>query len=107
MKASAKPKARSVSAQDVPGLAVRRVAAGIVDGVLRRRHALDALLDNTAELYSLEERDRALTRAIVATVLRRLGTLRHLLGVLLERGLPPQAPRAETCLLYTSFRSLD
>jgi 16S rRNA (cytosine967-C5)-methyltransferase len=106
MKASAKPKARSVSAQDVPGLAVRRVAAGIVDGVLRRRHALDALLDNTAELYSLEERDRALTRAIVATVLRRLGTLRHLLGVLLERGLPPQAPRAETALLLGAAQIL-
>jgi len=106
MKASAKPKARSVSAQDVPGLAVRRVAADIVDGVLRRRHALDALLDNTAELYSLEERDRALARAIVATVLRRLGTLRHLLGVLLERGLPPQAPRAETALLLGAAQIL-
>ena len=106
MKASAKPKARSVSAQDVPGVAVRRVAADIVDGVLRRRHALDALLDNTAELYSLEERDRALARAIVATVLRRLGTLRYLLGVLLERGLPPQAPRVETALLLGAAQIL-
>jgi 16S rRNA (cytosine967-C5)-methyltransferase len=106
MKASAKPKARSVSAQDVPGLAVRRVAADIVDGVLRRRHALDALLDSTAELYALEERDRALARAIVATVLRRLGTLRHLLGVLLERGLPPQAPRVETALLIGAAQIL-
>jgi len=106
MKTSAKPKARSVSAQDVPGVAVRRVAADIVDGVLRRRHALDALLDNTAELYSLEERDRALARAIVATVLRRLGTLRYLLGVLLERGLPPQAPRVETALLLGAAQIL-
>jgi 16S rRNA (cytosine967-C5)-methyltransferase len=106
MKALAKPKARSVSAQDVPGLAVRRVAADIVDGVLRRRHALDALLDSTAELYALEERDRALARAIVATVLRRRGTLRHLLGVLLERGLPPQAPRVETALLIGAAQIL-
>ena len=106
MKASAKPKARSANAQDVPGLAVRRVAADIVDGVLRRRHALDALLDSTAELYALEERDRALARAIVARVLRRLGTLRHLLGVLLERGLPPQAPRVETALLIGAAQIL-
>ena len=43
---------------------------------------------------------------IVARVLRRLGTLRHLLGVLLERGLPPQAPRVETALLIGAAQIL-
>jgi len=93
-------------APDVPGFAVRRVAADIVDGVLRRRRALDEMLDATTELAALAERDRALTRAIVATVLRRLGSLRHLLGVFVERGLPPQAPRAETALLIGAAQIL-
>ncbi|MGC1281271.1 MAG: hypothetical protein WA893_24110, partial [Xanthobacteraceae bacterium] len=46
--------------EDVPGLAARRVAADMLDGVLRRRRALDELIDSTAELAALEERDRAL-----------------------------------------------
>src|SRR5262252_623009 len=84
---------------DAPGLAVRRVAADMLDGVLRRHRALDELLDSTSEFAKLPERDRALARVLVATVLRRLGTLRHLLGAVLDRGLPAQAPRVETALL--------
>ena len=38
-------------------------------------------------------------RVLVATVLRRLGTLRHFLGLFLDRGLPAQVPRVETALL--------
>ena len=41
-----------------------------------------------------------------ATVLRRLGTLRHLLGLLLERGLPADAPRVETALLIGAAQIL-
>src|SRR6202035_602448 len=41
----------------------------------------------------------ALVRRIVATVLRRLGSLRHLVGGFLDRGVPRDAPRAETALL--------
>ena len=92
--------------EDVPGLAARRVAADMLDGVLRRRRALDELIDSTAELAALEERDRALVRALVGTVLRRLGSLRHLLWPLLERGLPPQAPRVETALLLGAAQIL-
>jgi 16S rRNA (cytosine967-C5)-methyltransferase len=39
-------------------------------------------------------------------VLRRLGTLRHLLGQLLDRGPPPQAPRVETALLIGAAQIL-
>jgi 16S rRNA (cytosine967-C5)-methyltransferase len=106
MKAARKPEARSRRSDDVPGLAVRRIAADIVDGVLRRHRALDDLLENSRELAALEERDRALTRALVAMVLRRLGTLRHLLGLLLDRGPPPQAPRVETALLVGAAQIL-
>jgi 16S rRNA (cytosine967-C5)-methyltransferase len=87
---------------EVPGLAARRVAADLLDGVLRRHRPLDEQLDgNEANpgLVALEERDRALARKLVATVLRRLGTLRHLLGTALDRGFPADAPRVETILL--------
>ena len=45
-------------------------------------------------------------RRLVATVLRRLGTLRHLLGAYLERGFPADAPRAETILLIGAAQIL-
>jgi 16S rRNA (cytosine967-C5)-methyltransferase len=88
-----------------PGLAVRRIAADIVDGVLRRKRPLDELLEAGA-LNELEERDRALVRAIVATVIRRLGSLRHLLAGFLDRGLPANAPRVESALLVGAAQVL-
>ena len=95
-------KQRRQPAPDVPGLAARRAAADLVDGVLRRRQPLDEQLDTkpaNAGFLALPDRDRALARRIVATVLRRLGTLRALTGQLLDRGVPADAPRAESILL--------
>jgi 16S rRNA (cytosine967-C5)-methyltransferase len=95
---------------DVPGLAVRRLAAEILDGVLRRHRPLDEMLEGavarSANFAALPDRDRALTRALVATVLRRLGTLRHLLALFLERGPPPQAPIVEAALLVGAAQIL-
>jgi 16S rRNA (cytosine967-C5)-methyltransferase len=81
-----------------PGLPARRIAADIVDGVLRRRRPLEEQLV-VSSLGALPERDRALARAIVGSVLRRLGTLRHLLAKLMERGPPREAPQLEAVLL--------
>jgi 16S rRNA (cytosine967-C5)-methyltransferase len=110
MAAPPKPKARSNSYDDaVPGLAARRIAADIVDGVLRRNRALDEQFDGAtanAGLAALAERDRALTRALVATVLRRLGTLRHLIGIFLERGAPAKAPQVDAALLIGAAQIL-
>jgi len=94
---------------EVPGLAARRIAADILDGVLRRRIALDELLSGKNAhpgLPALADRDRALTRRLTATVLRRLGTLRHLIRGFLEKGFPPDAPRAETILLLGAAQIL-
>jgi 16S rRNA (cytosine967-C5)-methyltransferase len=85
-----------------PGLATRRIAAEILEGVLHRGRTLEEQLDGRHAphaLAELDERDRALVRRIVGTVLRRLGTLRRMIGDLVSRGLPPQAPRVETALL--------
>jgi 16S rRNA (cytosine967-C5)-methyltransferase len=88
-----------------PGLIARRIAADIIEGVLRRRRPLDELLEGS-DLGVLQERDRALVRAVVATALRRLGTLRHLIAALLERGLPREAPRVESALLVGAAQIL-
>jgi 16S rRNA (cytosine967-C5)-methyltransferase len=94
---------------EVPGLAARRIAADILDGVLRRKIALDEQLSGKAAhpgLATLADRDRALMRRLTATVLRRLGTLRHLLGGFLDKGFPPDAPRVETILLIGAAQIL-
>jgi 16S rRNA (cytosine967-C5)-methyltransferase len=94
---------------EVPGLAARRIAADILDGVLRRKVALDEQLSGKAAhpgLVALADRDRALMRRLTATVLRRLGTLRHLVGGFLEKGFPADAPRAETILLIGAAQIL-
>ncbi len=94
---------------EVPGLAARRIAADILDGVLRRKIALDEQLSGKAAhpgLATLPDRDRALMRRLTATVLRRLGTLRQLLGGFLEKGFPTEAPRVETILLIGAAQIL-
>ena len=94
---------------EAPGLAARRVAADILDGVLRRSRPLDEQLDGAAADAGSPRSPSATARwraRIVATVLRRLGTLRHLLGRFLERGLPAEAPRVETALLLGAAQIL-
>lgn len=100
---------RSSPHPEVPGLAARKIAADILDGVLRRRIALDEQLSGKGAhigLATLAERDRALMRRLVATVLRRLGTLRHVLGEFLDKGFPADAPRTETVLLIGAAQIL-
>ena len=97
------------SGVDPPGFPARRIAAEILDGVLRRRRPLDEQLDDRTahpDFAALADRDRALVRALVTSVLRRLGTLRHLIGRRLARGLPADAPRVETALLIGAAQIL-
>jgi len=94
---------------EVPGLAARRIAVDILDGVLRRHRPLDDHFDGEHAhpgLPALADRDRALVRKLVATVLRRLGTLRGLLGAALDRGFPADAPRLELILLVGAAQIL-
>ena len=94
---------------EVPGLAARRIAADILDGVLRRRVPLDEQLSGKSAhlgLATLSDRDRALMRRLTATVLRRLGTLRHVIGGFLDKGFPADAPRTEAVLLIGAAQIL-
>lgn len=100
---------RFVPPTEVPGLAARRIAADILDGVLQKHRMLDDQLDGPGAhpgLKTLADRDRALMRRLVATILRRLGTLGHVLSRLLDRGIPSDAPRAQSALLIGAAQIL-
>ena len=101
--------APAAASAETPGLASRRLAAQVLMAVLDRRRSLDELLDSEkgiAGLAALSERDRALVRMLVATTLRRLGTLRALIDALLESGLPKDAPSVEATLLIGAAQIL-
>lgn len=103
------PPSRFAVPSEVPGLAARRIAADILDGVLHKHRTLDDQLDGAGAhpgLKALADRDRALMRRLVATILRRLGTLGHLLSRLLDRGIPTDAPRAQSALLIGAAQIL-
>src|SRR3982074_1721226 len=103
------PPQRFALPSEVPGLAARRIAADILDGVLHKRRTLDDQLDGAGAhpgLKNLADRDRALMRRLVATILRRLGTLGHVLSRLLDRGIPTDAPRAQSALLIGAAQIL-
>lgn len=103
------PQVRYAPPTEVPGLAARRIAADILDGVLHKHRTLDDQLEGAAAhpgLKTLSDRDRALMRRLVATILRRLGTLGHILSRLLDRGVPTDAPRAQSALLIGAAQIL-
>ena len=103
------PPQRFALPSEVPGLAARRIAADILDGVLHKHRTLDDQLDGAGAhpgLKTLSDRDRALMRRLVATILRRLGTLGHVLSRLLNRGIPTDAPRAQSALLIGAAQIL-
>ncbi|MDF2996709.1 MAG: sun protein [Xanthobacteraceae bacterium] len=82
---------------DAQGLAARRAAADAIDAVLVNGRPLEEAMERLT--HGFEERDRALTRMIASTVLRRLGTLRALVRGCLDKPLPAAAARVETLLL--------
>ncbi|WP_398481925.1 RsmB/NOP family class I SAM-dependent RNA methyltransferase [Tardiphaga sp.] len=103
------PQVKYAPPPEVPGLAARRIAADILDGVLQKHRTLDDQLEGPAAhpgLKTLSDRDRALMRRLVATILRRLGTLGQILSRLLDRGIPTDAPRAQSALLIGAAQIL-
>src|SRR2546430_17643044 len=103
------PPQRFAVASEVPGLAARRIAADILDGVLHKRRTLDDQLEGAGAhpgLKTLSDRDRALMRRLVATILRRLGTLGPVLSKLLDRGIPTHAPRTQSALVIGAAQLL-
>jgi 16S rRNA (cytosine967-C5)-methyltransferase len=88
----ARARARERDAQ--VGLPARRAAVELLSAVLQNKQPLDDILGRSLDkgaMFNLTARDRALTRAIVATSLRRKGQLDHVLGAFLERGMPERS----------------
>ena len=84
-----------------PGLAARRGAAELLGAVLTRRRPLDEAITvemATGHLAAASPRDRAFARQIAATTLRRLGTIDHAIGRLLDRELPKRAGATQNIL---------
>jgi 16S rRNA (cytosine967-C5)-methyltransferase len=84
------------------GLAARELAVRLVAGVLMQSRPLEQVLAEVSAVprfAALETRDRALARAVAATVLRRQGELEFVLGAFLERPLPRDQGRLWPILL--------
>ncbi len=93
----------------VPGLAARVAAAAILRDVIANGHMLDELFAAGTALSrvgGLDPRDLALTRSIATAALRRLGTIRHALADLLDRGVPRTAAQIEWCLTAAAAQIL-
>jgi 16S rRNA (cytosine967-C5)-methyltransferase len=90
-----------------PGLKARRDAVRAVAAVLREARPLDlafaAIFDGKD---ASPDRDRALTRAIVATTLRRMGQIEQALGRFVERPLPTKSGQAREILLTAGAQLL-
>ena len=108
-KAPAKTAAKAPT--DPPGLAVRRIAADILDGVLRRRRPLDEQLEGAQVHPGLAGARRPRPRAGPrrwSWPPRCAGSARCAIcsACCLERGLPKDAPRVETALLIGAAQIL-
>src|SRR3954452_9600878 len=103
------PPVRFAPPTEVPGLAARRIAADILDGVLHKRRTLDDQLEGAAAhpgLKTLSDRDRARMRRLMATILRQLRPPRHMLPRLLDPGVSTDATRAQSALLIGAAQLL-
>ncbi len=61
-------------------LAARGVALAMLSNVLDRKNALDITLDSSEEFASMGQRERAFTRMLLTTTLRRLGQIDDLIN---------------------------
>lgn len=78
--------------------AARAVAFELLRAVLDRRRPLEDALAEESQIERLDPRDRAFARLLVATVLRRLGQIDHIIGDCLERPLAQKAQSARHLL---------
>ena len=98
-----------VPAELPPGLACRLAAAAALSDVVVNGRGLDEALAAAAQhprFTAFDLRDKALARSIVIVSLRRLGTLRRLLGRLLDKGLPKKSGQLEWILVVTAAQIL-
>lgn len=91
---------------DAPGLAARRLAAALIDEVLRAGTALDETFERMAATAGLEPADAGLARAIATVAFRRLGTIRRVIDARLERGSPRKSGPFEPIMVAAAAQLL-
>ena len=93
---------REAEAAAVPGLRARLAAQLVIADVIVGGHTLDDRFVPGAipwRLAGLDGRDTSLVRSIATVAVRRLGTIRHLLADLLEKGMPRNSGTLEWVLI--------
>lgn len=70
------------------GLRERKIALSLLGEVLDKKQSLDISLEKNKELMCLDPRDRAFTRMLVASALRRLGQCDSIIALALDKGDP-------------------
>jgi 16S rRNA (cytosine967-C5)-methyltransferase len=96
----------SPQGDDVPGLGARRLAAALIDEVLRAGTALDETFERLAPTTGLDPADAGLARAIATTAFRRLGTIRQVVDARLERGSPRKSGPFEPIMVAAAAQLL-
>jgi len=89
-----------------PGLPARKLAAAVIDEVLRARLALDDTHERLAPSFGLDAADSALARAIAITAFRRLGTIQEAINARLERGSPRNSGPFEPIMVAAAAQIL-
>lgn len=101
-----RPQAAAPKRDNAPGLPARRLAADVIDEVLRARTALDETFDRLLPDAGLDAADAGLARAIAVTAFRRLGTIQHAIDERLDRGSPRQSGPFEPILTAAAAQIL-
>ena len=96
----------SQTEQAAPGLPARKLAAVLIDEVLKARLALDETFERLAPEYKLDAADAGLARAIAITAFRRLGTIQHAINARLERGSPRNSGLFEPIIVAAAAQIL-
>lgn len=87
------------------GLDARRAALDLLERV-QGGASLDDALEGCQSFNDLEGADRGFARALTAAVLRRRGSLDHILGAYIDRPLPKKAARAMDILRLAAAQTL-
>ena len=74
--------------KDLPGLALRIVAAEALDAILTRKGNADEAIGEASRQHGLDQRDHAFAVQIVLTTLRRMGEIDAILSKRLSKPLP-------------------
>ncbi len=88
------------------GMAARQVAVSALHAVFADRRSFDDAFARAASKADLPARDRAFARAIAATVLRRRGQLKEVIGRFVEKPLPAKQGQLEAILLSAAAQLL-